>query len=316
MVDLTQSLNVKRGPKARNISNSEVTTFLSCKRQYEYAFMQELEPIETPMPLARGGIGHRAFEFYWKARMEGASHAKAVDAAMKAFSNYPENTTIDVVMNAQFLVMRYLNAHEEEFSKWQALGVEEQFDLPLTNSINMTIRYDLYFKHLPTDKNHILDWKFSYNFWSPEDHDLNGQMPKYIAVMQANKFKVDGGYLEEIRSRPLGADKSRDAKNLWRRTSYVPSLARKQSVLRQHVAASVAIERHRNLPPEDRKLESIPVLNKHGVCKYCNFKGLCNSEIEGKSDLSVDIRVGFKHNTYGYNKDEATSDSLSERYGI
>lgn len=306
MVDLTQTLHTpERNPNARNVSNSEVTCFLTCKRMYEYAFMQELAPKVTPDPLARGSVGHHFFELYWKGRMDGMNHQRAIEYGLTAFANPMENTTIDVLMNAQFLVMRYMQAHEDLYvNRWKPLGAEQQYDLPLTSSLNMTIKYDLYLEDMQTGKKYILDYKFSYDFWSPADHDLNGQMPKYIAVMQANGFKVDGGYLEEIRSRKLGEEKSRDPKNLWRRTPYVPSIARKQSVLRQHIAASLEIEKHRSLPPEERRLTALPVLNKHGACKYCNFKDLCNSEIEGKTDLSVDIRTGYTQSTYGYNKDK------------
>lgn len=72
-------------------------------------------------------------------------------------------------------------------------------------------------------------------------------------------------------------------------------------MLRQHVAASLEIEKFRALPDAEREVAAIPVLNKHGACKYCNFKDLCVSEIEGKKDLSVDIRVNYVKNTYGYN---------------
>lgn len=290
-------------PKPRNVSNSEVTSFLSCKRKYDFEFMQELMPKETPAPLSRGTLGHYAFELYCRARMNGASHNEAFKASMDAFANPPEPTSMEIILETQFLYTRYME-HHQGWPEWEILGVEQQVDLPLTSTLNMTIRYDLYVKDKATGKCYIGDYKFAYEFWSYEDHDLNPQMPKYIATLQANGIRCDGGFLEEIRTRPLGAEKSRDTRNLWRRTMYVPSGAKKRSVLDQHVKAALQIERHRTLTPEERELESIPVLNKHGVCKFCNFRDLCNSMLEGKKDLSVDIRVGYVQNTYGYNKDD------------
>lgn len=289
----------------RNISNSEVTCFLSCKRQYEYAFGMQLAPKELSDPLARGSVGHHYLELYWKARMKGLSHDDSMEAANEAFITPCEKIDVALLMQTQLLVTRFVTAHEVEWRDWKAIGVEEQHDLKLTASLNMTIKYDLYYLHVPTNKYYILDWKFAYDFWNEYDHDLNGQMPKYIAVMQGNGYRVDGGQLQEIRTRSLGAEKQRDPKNLWRRTPYLPSNARKQSVLRQHIAASLEIERHRNLPDDERRLAALPVLNKHGACKFCNFKDLCNAELEGKRDLSVDIRVGYTKSTYGYNNTEA-----------
>lgn len=287
-------------PLVRNISNSEVTVWLSCKRQYKYAFGLELQPKETATPLARGSIFHDAMHIYWRARMAGKSHEEAMLEAETAFTNPCEPTTVDVIMQAQYLWQRYMTFHAG-FPDMKPLGTEVKMDLPLTPTLNMTIQYDLYFQEISTGKCYILDYKLAYEFWTDEDHDLNGQMPKYIAVLQANGYQVDGGYLEEIRTRNLGAEKQRDPRNLWRRTRYMPSSPKKQAVLRQHIAASLEIEKYRNATPEERSLMELPVLNKHGACKYCNFKDLCTAELEGKKDLSVDIRVGYTHNTYGYN---------------
>lgn len=288
-------------PRPRNVSNSEVTTYLSCKRQYEYAFMDNIEPIDTSTPLARGTVFHLGMELYWKARLQGAAHHEAMKAAEEAFCHVPDGFTLTQVMEAQHLWTRYMNFHAG-FPDIKPLGTEQQYDLPLTSTLNMTIRYDFYFMNIRTGKYAILDYKTSYDFWSLEDHELNGQMPKYIATMQANNFRVDEGYLEEIRSRKLGPEKASDPKNLWKRTRYAPSGARKKAVLAQHIGAALEIEKHRSLPEDERRAVSYPVLNKHGVCKYCNFKSLCISELDGKVDLTVDKRVGFKENTYGYNK--------------
>lgn len=290
----------------RNISNSEVTTFLSCERQYIYAFGYELEPKTTAVPLARGTLGHYYFELYAKARISGDSHDMALLAAQDAFVNPPPNTPFDVLMETQYLCTRYMEFHNG-WPEWKILGSEELMDLPLTDDLKMTIRYDMYLEEVKTGKRKILDFKFSYDFWTPEDHDLNGQMPKYIACLQANGIQCDGGILEEIRTRKLGAEKSRDAKNLWRRTEYTPSIARRESVLHQHVSAAFRIREFRDLPLEEQRQRALPVLNKHGACKFCNFKDLCISEIEGKQDLSVDIRVGYRHNSYGYNSAQEES---------
>ena len=292
-------------PTVRNISNSEVTTFLSCQRQYIYAFGYEIEPKVTADPLARGTIGHAFFEHYVLARLEGASHERAYRAGLEVFQNPPKDMPIDKVMFAQFLCQRYMDYHQG-WPEWNLLGTEEKLEVQLTEDLKMVIRYDLYYEEIKTGKKKILDFKFSYDFWSPDDHDLNGQMPKYIAVLQANGLQCDGGTLEEIRTRKLGAEKSRDAKNLWRRTQYNPSIARKESVLNQHIMAALRIREFRQLPFEEQRQQALPVLNKHGACKFCNFKDLCNSELEGKQDLSVDIRVGYRTNTYGYNNEEGT----------
>lgn len=298
---MTISLNGDLSPDPvvpRNVSNSEVTTFLSCKRQYNFAFIENLAPKNTSDPLARGSAFHNAMEIYWNLRMQGMAHAEAMAEALnRGFAVLPEGWSLDMLMHAQFLWTRYMNFHDG-FPDWEPLGTEIKLTVPLTPSLTISIQYDFYFRNIRTGKFILLDWKVTYEFWKDEDHSLNGQMPKYIAVLQANGYPVDEGCLAEIRSRNLGKDKASDPRNLWRFTRYNPSYDKKRQVLAQHITASMAIERHRNLSPEDRDIESIPVLNKHGACKFCNFTDLCMAMLEGRRDLSVDIRVGYIHNDY------------------
>lgn len=300
-------MNDSLAPLVRNVSNSEVTAFLSCKRMYRYAFTYNLEPKDRSKMYAldRGTLGHLAFEVYITIRLEGGSHAQALKAVREMFMRElaSGSASIELVNEVRFLWERYMQFHDG-WPDWNLLGTEQRLDLKLTDTLSFPIRYDLYIEEKRTGRRLIGDFKFTYDFWSPEDHELNGQMPKYIAVLRANGFRCDGGFLEEVRTRPLGKEKSADRKNLWRRTTYVPSIAKQQSVLRQHVAASLEIESFRALSEEEQRKHAIPVLNKHGACKYCNFKSLCNSENEGKKDLTPDMSIDYQENTYGYNKPE------------
>lgn len=290
-------------PEKRNISNSEVTAFLTCKRMYRYAFCFNLEPKITSTPLSRGTLGHLAFENYVIARLNSSNHEQAMKAGRQTFIDAMKEGKIgiDVITETQFIWQRYMEFHKG-WPEFTLLGTEQRIDLELTPTLNFPIRYDVYVEEIRTGKRLIGDYKFTYDFWSPDDHDLNGQMPKYIGVLQANGIRCDGGFLEEVRTRPLGKEKSADPKNLWRRTNYFPSLAKRRSVLRQHVATSIEIESFRSLSEEEQRSVAVPVLNKHGACKYCNFKDLCNSENEGKDDLTLDIQIGYTQNTYGYNQ--------------
>jgi hypothetical protein len=293
-------------PESRNVSNSEVTTFLSCKRMYDFAFIENLEPIETSKPLSRGTTGHGMFEAYIKARLNGASH----ELAMKEARSYVARelaagtVSIEVAGEAQFLFERYQEYHAG-WPEWELLGTEERVDLKLTDTLSIAIRYDLMIRDRKTDRVLMGDWKFTYDFWSASDHAINPQMPKYLAVMRANNYQIDGGFIFEIRTRVLGKEKAADARNLWRRTNYLPILPQMSNMMKQHIIVSKEIEEHRALDPQVRReYHSMPVLNKYGPCKYCAFTELCDSMNKGKKDLSVDIREGFKENSYSYNKTE------------
>jgi len=289
--------------ESRAISNSEVITYLSCKRMYNFAFIDNLAPKEEARQLTRGSLGHAWMQTYIEARLNGSSHELSLKAASEFLGKQlQDGIPIDLIGEVQMLCNRYMDYHKG-WPEWELLGTEQRVDLRLTDTLILPIRYDLFIKHKPTGRNLIGDFKFTFDFWSYEDHALNPQMPKYISVMRANGFHVDGGFLEQIRTRKISdpAKLAEPEKHLWTRSMYSPSAANLYNTLRQHVAVSIDIERHRRLPAQQREDESPPVLNKYGPCRYCSFAELCIAMLEGKKDLTVDIRVGYTANTYGYN---------------
>ena len=261
-----------------------------------------LTPKTISAPLAGGTLGHEAFQFYAEAIIEGHSHDKALMAGQSVFTNAMRQQIlpIDLILKIKLIWDRYM-AYHNGWPEWEVLGTEERLDLPLTEEFSMPMRYDLKIRDRTTGLIRVLDFKFTYDFWSASDHDLNSQMPKYIFIMNANGGNIHGGYLEEIRTRPLGDLKASDPKNLFRRTPYNPSLVKKQNTIRQQISASLEIIKYQDASPNEKSALEIPVLNKHGACKLCNFKDLCASELDGKTDLSVDISSGYVQNTYGYN---------------
>ena len=286
----------------RNISNSEVTTWLACRRMYWFAFFRNLAPKKLSRPLTRGTIGHDVFSKYVEFRLQGFAHTPALNGAFKYLSDtYMGVADLDIVLEVKFLITRYMDTHKG-WPEWELLGTEERLDLRLSEELNMTIRYDLLVKDRKTGRIYIVDFKFTYDFWYQRDHDLNGQMPKYIAVMRANGHDIYGGYIEEIRTRPLGKEKASVQKNLWRRTTYMPSKTMMRSMLKQHISSAMEIEEYWSGDDAFRDAKSIPVLNKHGACKYCNFASVCNSWNDG-GDVETMLSLDYEPNTYGYNEE-------------
>lgn len=291
-------------PESRNVSNSEVTAFLSCKRQYDFAFIEAIEPKEEQKHLTRGTVGHGQLEHYIKARLNSSNHEQALKAADAYLVQVMAegSASVDTIGEAKFLFKRYMS-YNHGWPEWRLLGAEERVDLKLTDTLNIAIRYDLMVEELSTGRHLMGDWKFTYDFWQSWKHALNPQMPKYLSVMRANNWKVDGGFVIEIRTRSLGKDKASDPKNLWRYTPYQPILPQMSAMMKQHIMVSQEIEKHRALDETYRKeYVSQPTLNQYGACSFCNFKDLCDSMNKGKKDLTVDIREMFKPSTYGYNK--------------
>lgn len=283
------------------ISNSEVTTFLGCKRKHFFAFELGLEPKDQDKALLRGTIGHEILSKVAQAiKDQTAKPLKVVlDEALQDAMH--QGWPIDLVLEVSVLVTDYLK-HVKWWADWEILGTEDELHIPLTEQVHGGMRYDLLIRERATGRVYVVDFKFTYDFWSPHDHEINGQMPKYITFLQLSGHHIDGGLLEEIRTRKLSAQSQNDPSALWKRTAYHPTKARKRTMLRHHVAASLEIAAHRALPLQERFNRSLPVLDKYGSCKFCSFKDLCTSAIEGAelNELGTAIRELYQHNTYLY----------------
>lgn len=290
----------------RNISNSEVTTWLTCRQQYYWAFYRNLTPSD-PKKTAhfdRGSLGHAAFQRYSEARIDGKSHDASMQYALDVFTVTLKNgAPLEDVLMIQHLFNNYMGFHQG-WPDYRILSVEQRFDLPITEDIALPIRYDSLVEHRPTGKRIIRDYKFTYDFWSPDDHALNSQMPKYIMVLRANNHHIDGGELVEIRTRKLSKENETNPKMAWKHTPYYPSLKKQKNMIRQHIAASLEIDEYWNLSDAEREAKTIPVLNKYAACGGCLFRDPCSSKLDG-GDPEVILRTAYKENTsYGYNFDE------------
>lgn len=299
--------DIKQPP--RNISNSEVTTFLTCRQMYDFAFVRNLQPKKTAKALDRGTLGHLSFQYYIEARLNEANHEQALRGAEKAFLEAgAAGVPVEIILETQYLTQRYHEFHQG-FPEWKFLGTEQKASIPITDEIVLPITYDLYCEEIESGRKLIGDWKFTFRFWAAVEHSLNGQMPKYITVMQKNGFQIDGGFIEQIRTEKLGKEKSADHRNLWKRTMYYPTGITRRNMLKQHIATSLEIMEYRSLGDAEREAKTIPVLNKHGACKYCNFKELCASKLQG-GDIDHFIKTDFIQNSYaeGYNPTELEPD--------
>jgi hypothetical protein len=65
----------------RRISNSEVSTWLTCQQRYYYEFDLKLAPIHNTEALSRGILGHEILAHYYIARKSGHAHEDCVAMA-------------------------------------------------------------------------------------------------------------------------------------------------------------------------------------------------------------------------------------------
>lgn len=285
----------------RRISNSEVSTWLSCQRKYYYEFDLNLEPNQQGSALSRGVLFHDVLAIYYSALKDGIKHDDAVIVARRHLQSYLANTSfaMETVTEVDRLLHGYWNFYKGD-PDWEILDVERGYDLALTNEYEYSLRFDLLIRNRKTGEIILVDHKTAYDFWSEDDLALSPQFPKYIGSLRANGVHVDKAILNQVRTRSI---KNPSPEQLFRRTVDKPSLAKIQNAMREQVIVSEQIVKHRSLPLEVRAANSVRTLNKQ-VCKYCDAKPLCMSEYDG-GDVTHMIANDFKQRTYGYNNSES-----------
>ena len=288
------------GANMRKISNSETATWLQCRKKYYYEFDLELEPNVRGQALGRGIMLHDVLANYYENRVDGKSHDASVEAANTHLSAYMQNPgySLDTVLEVKGLLAGYWGFYSND-EGWEILEIEQAKELPLTDDFLYSLRFDLLVRERATGKVALVDHKTTYDFWSIDDAELNGQFPKYIGAMRANGYQVDKVIINQIRTRKL---KNPSPTDLFRRQDCVPSRAKIANLVREHVMVSQEIVKHKELPLEVRSAVTPRCLNKM-ICKYCDVKSLCLSELDG-GDITTAIATDFKKRTYGYNNPE------------
>lgn len=287
----------------RKISNSEVSTWLVCQRQYYYQFDLSLEPVYFSEALSRGLLGHEVLAVYYKALKDGVPHDDAVFKARQFLMTYMGGTTYDlsIVLEVDTILQAYW-AYRQGDPNWRILHVEEQFTTFLSNEFEFSMRLDLLVQDLTTGEIILVDHKFVYDFWTQDDLMLNPQLPKYIGSLRANNIKVDRAILNQLRYRKL---KEPTPERLFVHESYTPTNAKVVNVIRDQITKSQEIIAWRELPLEVRAKKATRILNKI-VCKSCPVKTLCTAELDG-APIDYLIKSDYKSRSYGYNEPSTAS---------
>ncbi len=272
------------GRDMRNISNSEVATWLTCRRKYYYEFDLNLQPNIQGTALSRGILLHEILAHYYEALKKwdgGASglvapgnkrHDQAVKvarAALAQFMGAADQFAIETVMEVDRLLAGYWAFYQGN-PEWEIIEVEKQYNLSITGEYTYSMRLDLLVRERSTGDLAIVDHKTTYDFWQPEDIELSGQFPKYIAALRANGIMVNKVLINQIRTRKI---KSTSPADLFRVATFKPSQAKLANAMREHIISSEEVIKHKAQTIEAREANATRILRKD-VCKFCDVRPL------------------------------------------
>lgn len=283
------------------ISNSEGETFDHCERAHFYQFGLGLMPKHSSRYIKIGVLGHRILEAYYRRGLETTDVQEWVRAGLdELVAVYTEAQDEDDIDIAELLANRYrLYTQRYSADHWRVIDVEGQYERKLTDDITYVMRLDLLVEDTggPYKGQHlVVDHKFCYAFFSPEELSMNSQLVKYIATLQGYGFNVSRGILNQVRSR----EDIKDPLKMLRREIIRPSQERMDGMMHEQLMTSEVIASRLTMPVSAQRVMAKRSISRRN-CGPCGFLLPCGMALDGRDKDESRVLAGdYGHNTYGY----------------
>lgn len=275
-----------------SVSHSEVDNYLLCRRKHYYGYGLSLQRIATSHSLATGTAGHRVLEKFYSILLELGSSAQeqldhwdtAIKAAEEEYKLIVEEGYEDAKNRAELHAILFdadWGYFANEFmvnNGWRVLAVEQEFNLLYNEQTDS--RYPFVVDMIMEDKDGkivVIDHKFVYDFYTPEQTDLQPQIPKYIGALRAMNYPVAYGAYNMLRTRKL---KTPAADSMQYFMMLKPNAERVLNTFMEQLGVAAEIQALKELPVEEQGKRAYRTANKM-VCQSCSFRDICSTELMG-----------------------------------
>lgn len=289
------------------VSNTEVTSFSTCKRAHFYRFGMKIEPKEHVISKAlfRGIVGHRIWEVYYVAIKHGASVDEArrlaevqiaVELDRVATTNPESYDMVQIILEVKGLLNLYTQVYQTD--DFRVLEVETSYHTKISEDISYGLKLDLLIEMTKGEFRGdfvVLDHKFLYNFKTPRELDLDGQLPKYIKTVKDSGIVVTKGIFNQIRYRSLKNAKPEDLfKREWIKTKPTETAR----IWEDQLVVAEEIQEYKQLPLEEWDRKAVRNMSPY-ICRSCYFATVCKLQLNDQ-DITNALAMGYQANTYGY----------------
>jgi hypothetical protein len=287
-----------------SVSHSEVDSYLLCRRKHYYGYGLSLERISTSQSLATGTAGHRILEAFYAHLLSLSDTAKGqlenFDLALKrAYSVYQEVMDEGYTDANNRAVLHDILFHEEwgyfanEFmvkNGWRVLAVEAEFSLIYDTDTQSSYPFvvDMLVQD-PEGRYVVIDHKFVYDFYTPEQTDLQPQIPKYIGALRAMGHEIAYGAYNMLRTRKLKTPAA-DSMNYF--MILKPNTDRVLNTFMEQLGVAAEIQALKELSIDEQNKRAYRTANKM-VCQSCSFRDICSTELIG-GNTELMLRTEYK----------------------
>ena len=287
-----------------SVSHSEVDSYLLCRRKHYYGYGLSLERISTSQSLATGTAGHRILEAFYAHLLSLSDTAKGqlenFDLALeRAYFVYREVMDEGYTDANNRAMLHDILFHEEwgyfanEFmvkNGWRVLAVEAEFSLIYDTDTQSSYPFvvDMLVQD-PEGRYVVIDHKFVYDFYTPEQTDLQPQIPKYIGALRAMGHEIAYGAYNMLRTRKLKTPAA-DSMNYF--MILKPNPDRVLNTFMEQLGVAAEIQALKELSIDEQNKRAYRTANKM-VCQSCSFRDICSTELIG-GNTELMLRTEYK----------------------
>lgn len=171
---------------------SEVTDFLRCRKKYQYAWIQNLEPKQKNDKLTIGSAIHKFLEVWYATYRESEAISEMLEYIWRNAEGIEQMQIDDMCELAKKVCENYVE-HYGHDAKWTVKAIEMPFNIHLEGRINYTGTIDLLIED-EDGKLWIADHKTTANLdIYDKNSDMDRQISRYwYAIERYLDVKIEG----------------------------------------------------------------------------------------------------------------------------
>ena len=295
----------------QKVSHSEAESFLSCRRKHFYGYVKDggLKPNVSASALTRGSFLHECLEVYYNvclaagntSKEQRAAHKDAVAAALdfykertseKGEGEHFDDTPPSGRRSVYEALFDYYFPNEALVrTGWVVQAVELKVSLELEIDEDTTYQYPFVVDLIaldPNGKTVVIDHKFVYDFYSPDDVDLFTQLPKYLGALRAGDFPADYAAYNMIRNR---SKKNAELEDVVKFLPVKPPTFQVQDVMSEQITVAADIIGIKAM--DEEAAEAVAYRSASAItCRGCDFSNICRTERVG-GDIGPTLAIDF-----------------------
>ena len=183
------------------ISQSKLKTFRRCPKQYEYKYIEGLEPTRKSVPLALGNWIHSKLEAHYKGEDWLETYGELTHKFNGFLAEEKEHYGDLPAISAR-LMNGYMDFWEEEDKNLEIISVEEDFEVDIGKGLLFKFKPDMIVKDKRDGVISCWDHKSNKTLPDTEWRNTDIQSTLYLWALNQLGIKVDQFIFNYIRTKP------------------------------------------------------------------------------------------------------------------